>query len=114
MKALFQINLVIDVPPPTSGAQVDIKKLDMAKMMAEKYLKSVCIPVVNSEYVQPRKLTKEERIAFVPLAVHFEKDYTTPTACLRYTARKVTKDWKKVTCKECLKRKAKSAQAELF
>ena len=113
MKAIFEIALVIDVPPPST--KIDIaQKLEMAKTMAEKYLKSVGVQVLNSVANPPRKMSKEENMSLVPRSVHFEEDYTKPTACLRYAVKKITKDWKKVTCKECLKRKAKTAQAELF
>ena len=113
MKAIFEIALVIDVPSPSS--KIDItQRLEMAKIMAEKYLKSVGVQVLNSVANPPRKMSKEENMSLVPRAVHFEADIYSTTACLRYTVKRATKDWKRVTCKECLKRRAKSAQTELF
>jgi hypothetical protein len=113
VKAILDIQLVIDVPPPKS--KVDLSpRLFMASEMARKYLMSVGIPADNAVVRYPRRLTREENIALVPRVVHFTETVCGPSLCGRNNPMKKSAIWGKVTCKPCRKRKPKTLQGELF
>ena len=113
MKAIFDIQLVIDVPPPK--AKIDVSpKLHMASEMARKYLESVGIQARYAVARYPRRLTKEESLAFVPRVVHYTETVQGPSLCGRPNPMKKAAIWGKVTCVPCLRRRPKTQQGELF
>lgn len=107
------LSMLVDVKPEhRSNVEVALRQM---KDMLRSGLRLYGISLVGIDAGYPRKPTREENMRMAPLAVHFGSDiWGDCTSKRSFPRSRVTNDWKKVTCKKCLKKRPQGEQKELF
>lgn len=112
MKQLVQLAVMVEVKPQNlPKLNIGLRQLgDSVKKFLRLF--DVKVLAVSSGYRAP---SREESIAMTPRAVHYGADiWGDCTSKRSFPRSRVTDDWRRVTCKKCLKKKPQGVQKELF
>lgn len=120
MKKVITVRLLVDHNTAKHSTGHLNHVAEMAKVAAERAVESYEVEVVGGEAFHGAA-TKEDCILFTPRKVHFienaalfQRSLPICSEVKMISSRYLTKEWERVTCKNCLRKRPQPAQVGLF
>lgn len=113
MKRVVVLRLLVDVVAEHPSTRIGMASNKAIQRAAEAFKQfEVSVEGMEFSFTKP---TKEESMRLVPKKIHYGF-HNVPSCSEKRSVpnSRLTEDWKKVTCRPCLKHRPKTMQTELF